>query len=114
MHPEQLSTTDQREICADHLSNLQALQRRAARTPIKPYLEDIPQCLVRASDPRCGDPRLTKSTALTVAEAATRAAGRMDSLHHVDMALELAKAAMRAHETACAFLSARRDAAPSA
>ena len=105
MTPGMLSDLDKREICADHLGNLRALQRRAARTPLAPYLAEIPRCLVLSTDPRCGDPQLTKTTALEVAGAATRAAGFMDRLEHVDMALELAKAATRAYETACDLLA---------
>lgn len=105
MTPEMLSDLDKREICADHLGNLRALQRRAARTPLAPYLAEIPQCLVLSTDPRCGDPQLTKATALEVAGAAARAAGRMDSLAHVDIAIELSKAAMRAYEAACDLLT---------
>lgn len=86
---------------------MRALQRRAARTPLAPHLAEIPRCLVLSTDPRCGDPQLTKTAALEVAGAATRAAGRVDSLEHVDMALELAKAATRAYETACDLLTAR-------
>lgn len=78
MTTETLSDADRREICADHLGHLRALQRRAAATPLAPYLVEIPRCLVLPTDPRCGDPRLTKTTALEVAGAATRAAGHMD------------------------------------
>ena len=107
MSPQPLTETERREICADHLGNLRALQRRAARTPLAPHLAEIPRCLVLSTDPRCGDPQLTKTTALEVAGAATRAAGRVDHLEHVNMALELAKAATRAYETACDLLTVR-------
>lgn len=112
MTPEMLSNLDKREICADHLGNLRALQRRAARTPLAPYLAEIPRCLVLPTDPRHGDPQLTKTTALEVAQAATRAAGRMESFEHVDMALELSKAAMRAYEAACDLLSTHPGTTP--
>lgn len=80
MTPQPLTETERREICADHLGNMRALQRRAARTPLAPHLAEIPRCLVLSTDPRCGDPQLTKTAALEVAGAATRAAGRVDSL----------------------------------
>lgn len=105
MNPETLSDMDKREICADYLGNLRALQRRAAATPLAPYLAEIPRCLVLPTDPRCGDPQLTKTTALEVGGAATRGAGRMESLAHVDMAVELSKAATRAYEAACDLLT---------
>lgn len=107
MTPQPLTETQRREICADHLGNMRALQRRAARTPLAPHLAEIPRCLVLPTDPRCGDPQLTKAAALDVAGAATHAAGCVDRLEHVDMALELAKAATRAYETACELLTAR-------
>ena len=107
MSTQQFSEAERREICADHLGNLRALQRRAGRTPLAPHLAEIPRCLVLPTDPRCGDPQLTKATALDVAGAATHAAGCVDCLEHVDMALELAKAATRAYETACDLLTAR-------
>lgn len=114
MSPDMLSDPEKREICADHLGNLRALQRRAARTPLAPYLAEIPQCLVLPTDPRCGDPQLTKATAIEVAGAATGAAGRMESLTHVDMALELSKAATRAYEAACDLLTTTPRATPGA
>lgn len=112
MTSEILSETDKREICADYLGNLRALQRRAARTPLASYLAEIPSCLVLSTDPRCGDPQLTKITALEVAGAAARGAGHMESLAHVDMALELAKAATRAYEAACDLLTIRPGTTP--
>ena len=114
MSTQQFSEAERREICADHLGNLRALQRRAGRTPLAPHLAEIPRCLVLPTDPRCGDPQLTKTTALEVAGAATRAAGRMESLTHVDMALELSKAATRAYEAACDLLTTTPRATPGA
>lgn len=107
MTDQPLTETERREICADHLGNLRALQRRARATPLAPHLSEIPRCLVLPTDPRCGDPQLTKAAALDVAGAAARAAGLVDRLEHVDMALELAKAGTRAYETACDLLTAR-------
>ncbi|WHF25133.1 hypothetical protein QJS66_23740 (plasmid) [Kocuria rhizophila] len=104
MTPQPL-TDQRREICADHLGNLPALQRRAARSrsprtwrrfPVAWCCPSIRAAVIRSSP----SPRRWRS-------GSGRAARRVDGLERVDMALDCAKRPHRAYETACDLLTAR-------